>query len=191
LTQRIGTPMAALGHRTADLRPTLSPTPLLGQWTEPATAHQLAHHRPPTAESPSPTGQTMPPPPSPAGTAPVYPAVETELELRRRQSVQEVRETVTQTAAQTAARTVEQQLPALQLLRRQTLEQEQTLGKQQKSLGALQTQLERQEILIQQVLERASVPAGSTPAEVRKMTKAVLQEMESQLRVERQRRGLL
>lgn len=82
------------------------------------------------------------------------------------------------------------QVPELKVLRRQTQEQGQTLSAQKEAISGLKTQLDRQEALVKAALERAA-PSGGNAVEVRKIAKAVMKEMDSQLRLERQRRGLI
>jgi hypothetical protein len=79
--------------------------------------------------------------------------------------------------------------PDMQVLRRQSREQAQTLARQAKNLEGLQEQLRRQEKLVQGVLEQTG-PARD-PGALHRLTDAVMREMEGRLRLERQRRGLV
>ena len=85
---------------------------------------------------------------------------------------------------------MERQAPQLHLLRRQTQEQERALKEQRQDLGALKKRLEQQEAQVRRAVETARIPALEEPAQVRRLAKAVMKELEDQLRLERQRRGL-
>lgn len=73
---------------------------------------------------------------------------------------------------------------------RQLREQEQTISGQKEEIGGLKAQLEQQKTALRGALNRAVVPPAQDPGEVRKVTRAVMREMEDRLRLERQRRGL-
>lgn len=115
--------------------------------------------------------------------------VEAALELRRERSGERA-QAASQAAVRAAELTVQRQAPELRILRAQSKEQEQALEEQRKSLGGLREQLEQQEKLVRQVLEKPHVSGLEEPAQVRKLAKAVLRELEGQLRLERQRRGI-
>jgi hypothetical protein len=68
--------------------------------------------------------------------------------------------------------------------------QQQAITGQKETLGSLKTQLERQETAVKSALNRAAVPPAEDSGEVRRITRAVMREMEDRLRLERQRRGL-
>ncbi|MEG1918596.1 MAG: hypothetical protein RR092_08065 [Oscillospiraceae bacterium] len=106
--------------------------------------------------------------------------------LRQTRTGEGLRHVADRVASRTAELTIQRQTPELHLLRTQTKEQAQTLEQQRKSLTDIQSQLERQEKLVQQALHKTD----TRPTEVRQLTKAVLREMEGQLQLERQRRGM-
>lgn len=111
------------------------------------------------------------------------------LELRREQKAEAVRETAAQAAKQAVEANIQKQSPDLRVLRRQSQEQEQVLRQQQEQIGGLRKQLEQQEALVRQSMERAvQTPEG--PAQIKKIAKAVMRELEDQIRLERQRRGM-
>ena len=69
--------------------------------------------------------------------------------------------------------------------------QQQTITGQKETLGDLKAQLARQEAAVKNALNRtAAVPPAEDSGEVRRITRAVMREMEDRLRLERQRRGL-
>ena len=111
------------------------------------------------------------------------------LELRRTQKPESVRETAAQTAREVMEATIRQQDPELKVLRRQSQEQEKALSRQREEIGGLRQQLEKQETLVRQSMER-TVQTEDSPGQIRKIAKAVMRELEDQLRLERQRRGI-
>lgn len=118
-----------------------------------------------------------------------YEHTEADLELRRTQKPETVRETAAQAARQVVEANIQQQNPELRVLRRQSQEQEKALLQQQEQIGGLRQQLEKQEALVRQSIERAA-QTSTEPAQIRKVTKAVMRELEDQIRLERQRRGM-
>lgn len=112
------------------------------------------------------------------------------LELRRTQKPEAVRETAVQTAREVVEATIRQQDPELRVLRRQSQEQEKVLSRQREEIGGLRQQLEKQEELVRQSMER-TVQTEDNPGQIRKLAKAVMRELEDQLRLERQRRGMM
>lgn len=112
-----------------------------------------------------------------------------QLELRRDRAPEAVRETAARAAEERVTLAVQRQAPELHLLRRQNQEQERALEQQRKDLGALKKRLEQQETMVQKVVENARIPGLEEPAQTRRLAKAVMKELEGQLRLERQRRG--
>jgi|GEM_PF-6901842 len=109
---------------------------------------------------------------------------EAELELRQRN---------TAAARQESMPVVGGELPhtrEIRQLHRQAQEQQQTITGQREDIGNLKAQMERQEALVKSAMSRAAVPPSENPGEVRRLAKAVMKEMEGQLRLERQRRGM-
>ena len=159
----------------------LSPAPFVGG---PSPDIALLHPR----------AQGAPPPPGGRRNGPreiPLPAEEApELELRRDHAPQAVRETARQAAQERVELAVQRQAPELHLLRRQTQEQERALEQQKHDLSGLEQRLERQEAMVRKAVEQVRVPGAEEPAQVRRLAKAVMKELEGQLRLERQRRGL-
>lgn len=119
----------------------------------------------------------------------VFPA-SPELTLRRESPGREaVRETARRSAEQSAEQAIRRQAPELQFLRRQDQVRSQALEEQKRDLKQLREQMERQEKLVRQAMEH-SLPQRQDPAQIRNLARAVMKEMEQQLRLERQRRGL-
>ena len=143
-----------------------------------------------TAEHPATRRSPRPQDRSPERPGPAYPEGEAELALLRRETPETLRETAAQAAERTVELTVQRQVPELRLLQRKNQEQEQTLAQQQQDLTGLKKQLERQESSVRKALEGAGAPGLESPAQVRRLAQAVMKEMEGQLRLERQRRGL-
>ena len=85
---------------------------------------------------------------------------------------------------------MERQAPQLRLLRRQSQEQERVLEEQRNDLSSIKKRLERQEAQVRQAVAQTRIPSAEEPAQVRRLAKAVMKELEGQLRLERQRRGL-
>lgn len=112
-----------------------------------------------------------------------------QLELRRDQG-REAPKTGERSVEKQVELAMERQAPQLHLLRRQTQEQERALEEQKQDLGALKKRLEQQETQVRRAVETAHIPALEEPAQVRRLAKAVMKELEGQLRLERQRRGL-
>lgn len=115
---------------------------------------------------------------------------EPELALRRNQGPSAVRESARRAVRERVELAVQRQAPELRLLRRQSQEQERLLEQQKNDLTGLKQRLEQQEALLRKAVEGARAPGGEEPARVRQLAKAVMKEMEGQLRLERQRRGL-
>ena len=130
--------------------------------------------------------------PAPARTeTPLPPPEPPELALRR-SSVPEAAERAAERAVEERVElAVQRQAPELRLLRRQSREQEQALERQRQDPTGLRQRLERQEALVRQAVTQARVPGAQEPAQVRQLAKAVMRELEGQLRLERQRRGLI
>ena len=112
-----------------------------------------------------------------------------QLELRRTQKQEDVRETAVRAAKQAVEANIQPQSPEIHVLHRQSQEQSKTLHQQQEQIGGLRKQLEKQEALIRQSIERTAQTAEE-PAQIRKLAKAVMRELEGQIRLERQRRGV-
>ena len=112
-----------------------------------------------------------------------------ELALRREQSPEAIRETTDQSARKQAEMVVRQQTVSIGQLHRQAGEQREALEAQQKALTSLQQQVESQQALLQKSMEK-TLPGGEA-AQIRTIARQVMKEMEGQLRLERQRRGLL
>ena len=112
-----------------------------------------------------------------------------ELALRREQSPEAIRETTDQSARKQAEMVVRQQTVSIGQLHRQAGEQREALEAQQKALTSLQQQVESQQALLQKSIEK-TLPGGEA-AQIRTIARQVMKEMEGQLRLERQRRGLL
>ena len=112
-----------------------------------------------------------------------------ELALRREQSPEAIRETTDQSARKQAEMVVRQQTVSIGQLHRQAGEQREALEAQQKALTSLQQQVESQRALLQKPIEK-TLPGGEA-AQIRTIARQVMKEMEGQLRLERQRRGLL
>lgn len=112
-----------------------------------------------------------------------------QLELRREQG-REAPKPGERSVEKQVELAMERQAPQLHLLRRQTQEQERALKEQRQDLGALKKRLEQQEAQVRRAVETARIPALEEPAQVRRLAKAVMKELEDQLRLERQRRGL-
>ena len=163
--------------------------------TEPP--HQAGRERPyPAADPPIPMAllprlsPTLSPAPARAET-PLPPPEPPELALRR-SAVPEAAERAAERAVEERVElAVQRQAPELRLLRRQSREQEQALERQRQDLTGLRQRLERQEALVRQAVTQARVPGAQEPAQVRQLAKAVMRELEGQLRLERQRRGLI
>ena len=113
------------------------------------------------------------------------------LELRRDRETEIVQETARRAAQQRVELAVQRQEPELHLLRRQNQEQERALEQQKSVLQGLKEQVEQQETLVRRALSAVRVPGAEEPAQVRRLAKAVMKELEGQLRLERQRRGLI
>ena len=158
---------------------------------------QAGQERPyPAADPPIPMAllprlsPTLSPAPARAET-PLPPPEPPELALRR-SSVPEAAERAAERAVEERVElAVQRQAPELRLLRRQSREQEQALERQRQDLTGLRQRLERQEALVRQAVTQARVPGAQEPAQVRQLAKAVMRELEGQLRLERQRRGLI
>ena len=112
-----------------------------------------------------------------------------QLELRREQERESLK-TGERSVEKQVELAMERQAPQLHLLRRQTQEQERALEEQRQDLGALKKRLEQQETQVRRAVETTRIPALEEPAQVRRLAKAVMKELEGQLRLERQRRGL-
>ena len=125
----------------------------------------------------------------PAKTA-VSPAEPPELELRRDRTPETARETAQRAVEERVELAMERQAPQLRLLRRQSQEQERVLEEQRNDLSSIKKRLERQEAQVRQAVAQTRIPAAEEPAQVRRLAKAVMKELEGQLRLERQRRGL-
>ena len=129
-------------------------------------------------------GERTPPPSRPfeeAGPA---------LELRRDRGAEIIQQTARQAVERRVELAVERQEPQLRLLRRQSQEQERALEQQKSALHDLKEQMERQQTLVRRAMERTAAPGMEEPAQVRRLARAVMKELEGQLRLERQRRGL-
>ena len=125
----------------------------------------------------------------PAKTA-VSPAEPPELELRRDRTPETARETAQRAVEERVELAMERQAPQLRLLRRQSQEQERVLEEQRNDLSSIKKRLERQEAQVRQAVAQTRIPSAEEPAQVRRLAKAVMKELEGQLRLERQRRGL-
>ncbi len=113
-----------------------------------------------------------------------------ELELRRDRTPEMARRQAEQAVEERVELAIERQAPQLRLLRRQSQEQERALEQQRNDLSGIKERLERQEAQVRQAVAQARIPAAEEPAQVRRLAKAVMKELEGQLRLERQRRGL-
>ena len=184
--------------------------------TEPP--HQAGRERPyPAADPPIPMAllprlnPTLSPAPARAET-PLPPPEPPELALRRSAVPGAAEQAAERAVEERVELAVQRQAPELRLLRRQSREQEQALERQRQDLTGLRRQsreqeqalerqrqdltglrqrLERQEALVRQAVTQARVPGAQEPAQVRQLAKAVMRELEGQLRLERQRRGLI
>ena len=112
------------------------------------------------------------------------------LELRRDRGAEIIQQTARQAVERRVELAVERQEPQLRLLRRQSQEQERALEQQKSALHDLKEQMERQQTLVRRAMERTAAPGMEEPAQVRRLARAVMKELEGQLRLERQRRGL-
>lgn len=163
--------------------------------TEPP--HQAGRERPyPAADPPIPMAllprlsPTLSPAPARAET-PLPPPEPPELALRRSAVPGAAEQAAERAVEERVELAVQRQAPELRLLRRQSREQEQALERQRQDLTGLRQRLERQEALVRQAVTQARVPGAQEPAQVRQLAKAVMRELEGQLRLERQRRGLI
>ncbi|OUN03024.1 hypothetical protein B5G43_15700 [Flavonifractor sp. An92] len=128
----------------------------------------------------------MPPQPE---DSPSFPERE-ELALRRESAGREaVQETARRWAERSTEQVIRRQAPELQFLRRQDQVRSQALEEQKRDLKQLREQMEQQEKLVRQAMER-TLPGQPPPGQIRDLARAVMKEMEQQLRLERQRRGL-
>lgn len=135
------------------------------------------------------SGLTVPGLREPEEKRDVFP-VSPELALRRESPGREaVRETARRSAEQSAEQAIRRQAPELQFLRRQDQVRSQALEEQKRDLKQLREQMEQQEKLVRQAMEH-QLPQRQDPAQIRNLARAVMKEMEQQLRLERQRRGL-
>lgn len=180
------------GYRPAAMRRTgreSSPAPQGPQGREQWSPPVLRANRPIPAPGtkPDPLGNRTHPPAVPRSVSPR----QGDLELRRTRTASPERETAERAAREGAELAVRRQAPELQLLRRQSQEQERMLQAQKQDLTGLKQRLERQEAAVRKAVERARVPGAEEPGQVRQLAKAVMKELESQLRLERQRRGLI
>lgn len=127
-------------------------------------------------------------PPQPEDS-PSFPERE-ELALRREPAGREaVQETARRWAERSTEQVIRRQAPELQFLRRQDQVRSQALEEQKRDLKQLREQMEQQEKLVRQAMER-TLPGQPPPGQIRDLARAVMKEMEQQLRLERQRRGL-
>ncbi len=125
---------------------------------------------------------------NPGAPAAYYPMAGQNLALRQEKEppqAQETRKTVKEVAL-----AVQTQAPELQQLQQRTREQRQTALEQEKQIGTLKQQMEQQEQRLRQVLEKTPAAPAEDPAQVKKLARAVMKELEGQLRLERQRRGM-
>lgn len=113
-----------------------------------------------------------------------------QLELRREPGRESAAQGERRIVEEQVTLAMERQAPQLHLLRRQSQEQERALEEQKQDLGALKKRLEQQESMVRRAVETARGSGGEEPAQVRRLAKAVMKELEGQLRLERQRRGL-
>ncbi len=119
---------------------------------------------------------------------PAYPMTEEVLALRQeREASQSIQTRETVRSVELAVR---KQAPELQRLQQSSREQVQTVKEQEKQLTSLKQQMEQQEKRLTQALQRPPAALTEDPAQVKKMARAVMKELESQLRLERQRRGM-